>query len=146
MKKIAAIILILISSLISCDDADNIDNSSTNPEMPPNHGILEFHFIMPEYKIPENKLHRISLNLSYDAETLYRSEYFHKENVSDYLEQYKILLPVGSYYFDAVITCSCGGDTCLNGGFPGGRFGMKHDFDKFTIYDQGTTVVKTVFQ
>ena len=48
--------------------------------------------------------------------------------------------------FDAVITCSCAGDTCLNGGFPGGQFGMKHAFDKFTVLDQEKTTVKTIFQ
>ena len=137
--------LFLISSLVSCDDTNNI-NDNTNPEMPPNHGILEFQFVMPEYSIPEKNVHRISLKLSYDVEALYRGEYFRKENVSDYREKYEIILPEGSYYFDAVITCSCGGDTCLNGGFPGGQFGMKHAFDKFTILDQTTTVVKTVFQ
>jgi len=145
MKKTAAIFLLLVYSMVSCDD-NNIINNTTNPEFPPNYGILEFHFVMPEYKIPAEKVHRISLNLSYNIEALYRSEFFHKENVSDYQEQYEIFLPVGSYYFDAVITCSCTGDTCLNGGFPGGQFGMKHAFDKFTILDQGTTVIKTVFQ
>ena len=144
MKKI--LILFLISCLISCDDKDNIDNSISNPEMPPNHGILEVQFIVPEYSIPEKNVHRVSMNLSYDVEALYRGEYFYKANVSDYVEQYQILLPEGSYYYDAVITCSCGGDTCLNGGFPGGQFGMKHAFDKFTIEDQGSTVIKTIFQ
>jgi len=145
MKKLNAILFLLLATIMSCEDK-NIINNTTSPEFPPNHGILEFHFVIPEYNIPEEKVHRISLSLSYDVEGLYRSEYFHKENVSDYREQYEIVLPEGSYYFDAVITCSCGGDTCLNGGFPGGQFGMKHAFDKFAILDQGTTVVKTVFQ
>lgn len=145
MKKTAAIIIFLITSLVSCDDTNSINNISI-PEIPPDHGILEFQFVVPEYSIPEKNVHRVSMNLSYDVEALYRGEYFFKENVSDYIEQYQILLPEGSYYYDAVITCSCAGDTCLNGGFPGGQFGMKHAFDKFTINDQGTTVVKTVFQ
>ncbi len=145
MKHTSLTILALVFAVFSCNDPDIINNS-TNPDMPLNHGVLEFHFVMPEYKIPEEKVHRISLNLSYEVDELYRGEFFHKENVSDYKEQYKIYLPEGSYYFDAVITCSCGGDTCLNGGFPGGQFGMKHAWDKFTIQDQETTVVRTVFQ
>ncbi len=145
MKKISLINIILILAVFSCDNTSAINNS-TNPDMPLNHGILEFHFLIPDYKIPEKSLHRISLNLSYNVEDLYRGEFFHKQNVSDYIELYKILLPEGSYYFDAVITCSSAGDTCLNGGFPGGQFGMKHSWDKFTVHDQNTTVVKTIFQ
>ncbi len=137
--------ILMLSVLIACDDQDKINNN-TNPEFPPGYGILEFHFVMPKYNIPEEMVHRISLNLSSDVEALYRGEFLYKENVSDFKEIYKILLPVGTYYFDAVITCSCAGDTCLNGGFPGGQFGMKHAFDKFTVLDQEKTTVKTIFQ
>jgi hypothetical protein len=145
MRIFGKILILMLTMLMACNDPSDI-NDTTNPEFPPGFGILDFHFVMPEYNIPERDVHRISLNLSYDVEDLYREVYFHKENVSDYKEVYEILLPVGSYYFDAVITCSCAGDTCLNGGFPGGQFGMKHAFDKFTVLDHEKTTIKTVFQ
>ena len=145
MKKIGIILVYFLSILLACDDPNGIHNI-TNPDFPPGYGILEFHFVMPEYNVPKESIHRISLNLSYDFHSLNMGEYFHQENISDYKEIYEIILPTDSYYFDAVITCSCGGDTCLNGGFPGGQFGMKHAFDKFTILDQEKTIVKTVFQ
>jgi hypothetical protein len=145
MKPITIILLTALTFLLSCEDPQGINNTVSS-EIPSDHGILELQFIMPSYNIPDEKIHRISLNLSYDVEDLYRDVFFYNENVSDYQEIYKIILPEGSYYYDAVITCSCLGDTCLNGGFPGGQFGEKHSFDKFTIIDQETTVVKTVFQ
>ncbi|MEA1877862.1 MAG: hypothetical protein U9N86_13475 [Bacteroidota bacterium] len=97
-------------------------------------------------RIPKENIHRVSLGFAYTVDSLYRGEFFRKVNVSDYQKLYKITLPSGEYYYEAVITCSCDGDTCLNGGFPGGRFGMIYDFLNFYVEDQKTTIIKTIFK
>jgi hypothetical protein len=101
---------------------------------------------MPAYKIPKEGMHRVTLGFAYSVDSLYRGEFFKKVNVSDYQEVYNVLLLPDEYYYDAVITCSCGGDTCLNGSFPGGRYGMKHNFDKFAVVQQQNTIVETHFE
>jgi hypothetical protein len=125
-----------------------IDDPELDDEViPPNNGSLEFRFILPVYKkVPKTGIHRITLSFAYSADSLYKGQFFKKVNVSDYQEVYTVNFPVDEYYYDAVVTCSCGGDTCLNGDFPGGRYGMKHDFDKFTIEMQKTLVLETHFE
>jgi len=145
MKKLTFPIILLISLLAACDPVID-DNGIDNVIIPANHGSLEFRFILPEYKIPKENIHRISLSFAYTVDSLYKGQYFSKINVSDFQEVYTVYFPEREYYYDAVITCSCGGDTCLNGGFPGGRFGMKHNFNKFTIENQKSTVIETHFQ
>jgi len=78
MRKFGAIFILMLSILLECDDPNEISNN-TNPEFPPGYGILEFHFVMPEYSIPEEKVHRISLNLAYNVEALYRAEFLYKK-------------------------------------------------------------------
>ncbi|HBB90770.1 MAG TPA: hypothetical protein DC042_03400 [Bacteroidales bacterium] len=146
MKKINRIIGIgLLVLLTGCDPTGGIEG---NDEIiiPPDTGTLEFRFILPEYKIPKDKVHRISLGFAWSADSLYKSLFFRKVNVSDLQEVYTVYLLPDEYYYDAVITCSCEGDTCLNGGFPGGRFGMKHNFNKFFIEKQKSLVIETHFQ
>lgn len=143
--KIACGLFISFLFTTACDTTGGLTGNE-NPPLAPNHGWLEVQFIVPEFvHIPDKGLHRISLGLSYTLDSLYRGEYFQKINVSDYQENYKIILPEGEYVYEAVITCSCDGDTCLSGGFPGGQFGMKHDFDNFYIINQKTTTIKTSF-
>jgi hypothetical protein len=132
----------LLSSCLPSIDENELDQVTVPEDL----GILEFRFTMPVYDIPQKNLHRISLGFAYTADSLYRKEFFKKVNVSDFQEVYKVFLPGADYYYDAVITCSCAGDTCLNGAFPGGRYGMKHDFDKFNIENQKNTVIETHFQ
>lgn len=139
------LILLLGAVLIGCDPSEVLSGSE-NPPLQPDHGYLEVKFTLPEFDdIPKGSIHRISLGLSYTIDSLYRGEFFKKINVSDYQENYKVILPDGEYVYEAVIACSCGGDTCLSGGFPGGQFGMKHDYDKIYIEDQKTTSVNTFF-
>ena len=145
MRKTISILLILPAFLSACMVFPDVDDP-TNPDLSTGYGILELNFELPDYQIPDKNLHRISLNFSTDVEALYRGEYFHKENVSDFKQIYEIKFPVGEYYYEAAITCSCLGDTCLNGGFPGGRYGMKYTTDKFLILDQERTEVKTIFE
>ncbi len=142
MKKIISIAILLAGFLSACLKIKNDDD----PIIPDNHGTLEFRFMLPEYKVPKGSIHRVSLGFALSVDSLYRGQYFQKVNVSDYQESYSLLFLPDEYYYNAVITCSCGGDTCLNGGFPGGRFGMKYNFDKFEIENQKTTIIETHFQ
>ena len=142
MKQIIFTTALLIGLIMACRPVIDDDDP---PVIPPAYGSLEFRFIMPSYRIPKEGVHRVTLGFAYKVDSLYRGEFFKKINVSDYQEVYNVLLLPGEYYYDAVITCSCGGDTCLNGSFPGGRYGMKHNFDKFTISQQETTVIETHF-
>lgn len=145
MKLFTIIGLLVIGLLAACDPVID-DNGIDNVIIPPNHGSLEFRFILPTYDIPQEKIHRISLSFAWSVDSLYRGQFFRKINVSDFQEVYTLYFPGQDYYYDAVITCSCAGDTCLNGDFPGGRFGMKHAFNKFSIEVQKSTVIETHFQ
>ena len=146
MMKTAWIFLCITLLLTACDPDDRFTGSETVP-IPPDYGYVEVEFSLPSYnKVPQEGIHRVSLGFSYTVDSLYRGEFFRKVNVSDHQNVYKIILPEGEYYYEAVITCSCDGDTCLNGGFPGGKFGMKHDFLNFYILDQETTLIKTNFE
>lgn len=145
MKNIYVIIL-LIALFSSCNPNEGIMGSEDIP-IPPDHGYVEVEFLLPEYKkIPDRNLHRVSLGFAYTVDSLYRGEFFKKVNVSDHQNLYKVILPEGEYYYEAVITCSCNGDTCLNGGFPGGKFGMKYDFLNFLIVEELTTSITTHFE
>lgn len=145
MKKLVFFGVLLTSLLAACDPVID-DQGLDNATIPANHGCLEFRFILPDYKIPDQGVHRISLSFAYSVDSLYRSQFFEKVNVSDFQEVYTLFLLPDEYYYDAVITCSCAGDTCLNGGFPGGQFGMKHNFNKFSIKNQKSTIIETHFQ
>jgi len=145
MMKNLWIVILTALLLTSCNHEDDIIASS-HTIIPPDHGFVKVEFIVPEYKrIPEQNIHRVFLGFAYTVDSLYRGEFFIKVNVSDYQKLYETTLPSGEYYYEAVITCSCGGDTCLNGGFPGGKFGMKYDFSNFYIEDQKSTIIKTIF-
>ena len=128
-----------------CDKDPDFDGGNT-VIIPEHEGLVEFRFLLPSYKIPKDKIHRISLGFAYSADSLYKGQFFKKINVSDYQEIYTLLFIPDDYYYDATITCSCAGDTCLNGGFPGGRFGVKHNFNKFYVLEQQTTIIETHFQ
>ncbi|MBT3748185.1 MAG: hypothetical protein HOG34_04310 [Bacteroidetes bacterium] len=137
--------LVLVLLFTQCDPFDDLAGSE-DPSIPEDYGYAEVEFILPDYKgIPKDGVHRVALSFSYTIDSLFRSEYFEKVNVSDHKALYRLVFPAGEYYWEAVITCSCGGDTCLNGGFPGGKFGMKYDFDEFLVVTGETTTIKTRF-
>lgn len=144
--KLFNLAAILLTGLLAACEPVIDGHGFNNNKIPANQGILEFRFILPSYDIPKDKIHRISLGFASSVDSLYRGLFFRKINVSDFQEVYSLFFLESEYYYDAVITCSCAGDTCLNGDFPGGRFGMKHTFDKFLIDNQKVTVVETRFQ
>jgi hypothetical protein len=106
-------------------------------------GTIEFDFPIPQISVPERGLHRIDLSLAASTYDLYRGDFIISANVSDEERTYTFRLDPGDYYYQAGITCSCLGDTCLWGGFPGGRFGAKWDMGKITIV-KGETLTKTL--
>jgi hypothetical protein len=90
-----------------------------------NFGNIVFDFPLPVSAIPEDRIHRINLSVAKDAHSLYSGYFLQSANVSDLLSTYSFKLEDGEYYFQAGITCSAAGDTCLWGGFPGGQWGTR---------------------
>ncbi len=108
--------------------------------------ILEVQFVIPDYQIPKDKIHLVDLSISTTVENAYKGIFIAKANVSDQTRSYQFKLLEGSYYYQAVITCSCLGDTCLNGGFPGGQYGFKYDLDKVEVSGGRISTYKTLFE
>lgn len=132
--------------IFSCEPNSGLSGDDSVLEPLENEGYVEVEFKLPKYNgIPSQNIHRVFFGFAYTVDSLYRGEYFKKLNVSDYQILYKEILPVGEYYYEAIITCSCEGDTCLNGGFPGGKYGMKHTFLNFYVIDQETILIKPEF-
>lgn len=111
-----------------------------------NSGIFEFNFTKPASVLPEDKIHRLELNLAYNADSLYKKQYFATVNVSDSRDQYHFILPPGDYYYLAGITCSCMADSCLWDGYPDGQFGARFASDRFTIQKGLVTTDSPSFQ
>ncbi len=102
--------------------------------VPPNTtGVLEVEFKLPYVPLPLNKIHRIDLSIARSADSLYRGKFISSANVSDNKSLYRFVLPPGSYYYQAAITCSCQADSCLWGGFPGGQWGVRWAIDKVDV-------------
>ncbi len=98
-----------------------------------NAGTVEFDFQINSKVASTGGLHRIDLSLALTSYNLYRGDFLISANVSDRERTYSFKLEPGDYYYQAGITCSCLGDTCLWDGFPGGRFGTKWTMDRITI-------------
>jgi hypothetical protein len=96
-------------------------------------GVLEVDFKLPPVNLPDGSVHRIDLSVARSADSLYRERFISSANVTDEKSLYRFVLPPGSYYYRAGITCSCLGDSCLWGGFPGGRWGARWAIDKVDV-------------
>lgn len=123
MRRLGFFTLILLSLIGSCnpdelpvDDGLDISN--------PNYGSLVFDFALPELKLPDKKIHRVDLSLAKTIDSLYRKEFCNAANVSDYKQKYSFTLLPGRYFYQAGVTCTCQGDTCLYAGFPGGTLSI----------------------
>lgn len=122
------------------------ENPTVDPDITPNDpttGTVEFDFPIPERSTRPSGIHRIDLSLARTAYDIYRGDFLISANVSDEERIYKFKLEPGDYYYQAGITCSCLGDTCLWDGFPGGRFGTKWTMDRITII-KGVKLKKTI--
>ncbi len=109
-------------------------------------GVLEVQFEIKHVWIPKERIIRVGLHVAKTSDLLNRGDYIQSANVTNNMPAYSFHLPPGTYYYEAIIACICGGDSCSAGGFPGNQFGQKHTMGKFNIYDQETTVVRPTFQ
>lgn len=130
----------MLIALAGCEkppvDPDITTNDSTT-------GTVEFDFPIPERSTRPSGIHRIDVSLAWTAYDIYRGDFLISANVSDEERTYQFKLDPGDYYFQAGITCTCLGDTCLWDGFPGGRFGAKWMMDRITIV-KGQKITKTI--
>jgi hypothetical protein len=101
--------------------------------IPEDHGIVEVDFELPEYSFIQDGIRRVDLAVAHTMYDLNRGIFFHHSNVSDAKQVYQIVLPEGKYVYQALISCSLGGDSCIMGGFPYGQAGMKYAFDEVII-------------
>lgn len=119
----AAIALLLTN--ISCEKDIIDDDVNPDTELIDNQGIITFNFPIPDGRVPENKVHRVDLSIAENAKSLYSGYFLISANVSDVKTSYSFKLVEGEYYYQAGLTCSCVGDTCLWDGYPGGQWGIK---------------------
>jgi hypothetical protein len=131
MKAIKYLIITLfICLLVQCD-------GKTDPgdvKIPPvTTGVLEVDFVIPPIPLPGKNIHRIDLSIARTADSLYRGLFVSSANVMDSKSLYRFVLSPGTYYYQAGITCSCLGDSCLWGGFPGGRYGVRWAIDRVEV-------------
>ena len=131
----------LLLAIISCNPDTPVDPDQTLKDQ--NAGTVEFDFPVPDRIAPAEGIHRIDLSLATSAYELYRGDFLISANMSDRERTYTFKLLPGDYYYQAGITCSCMGDTCLWAGFPGGRFGAKWAMDRITIV-KGEKLAKTI--
>lgn len=107
-------------------------------------GTLRVLFDISHPWIPANRIVRSELNVARDAIEIYKGNFIQSANVTSYQNVYFFYLEPGNYYYEAVIACLCGGDSCSAGGFPGNQWGTRHTMGKFTIErDQVVQVIPT---
>lgn len=123
MNKYGFIILMLMLGFAGCDpEVIPIDDGTetTNPA----YGTVEFDFTLPKLDLPDTQLHRVNLSLARTLDSLYRKQFVSAANVSDLKQKYSFSLLPGRYFYQAGITCTCAGDSCLYAGFPGGQLSI----------------------
>lgn len=135
---------VLCCVLYACHDEKPLEGDLT--PIPENNGILEVEFKLPPYKTIQNGIRRVDLALCHSMDEMYRGIFFYHSNVSDAKEIYQIYLPEGTYYYQAAITCTCSGDSCIQGGFPYGYGGIKFAFDQVEILKGEITRSQPSFQ
>ncbi len=116
---------LLISALVlaACDPADP-GTTGDSELFKPTHGTIVFEFAIPDLDVSDKNLHRVDLSLARTADSLYRKMYISAANVSDVKQSYSFALLPGRYFYQAGISCSAGGDSCLYAGFPGGSLSI----------------------
>ena len=139
-----AIITLIIASCISCD-TDRIDLDEEKIDSEPI-GTLQVNFKISHPWIPKRRIIRTDLHIAKNGIEVYKGNYIESANVTDFQENYFFYLSPGTYYYEAGISCICGGDSCSAGGFPGNQFGEKHTMGQFTIKVDEVTSVTPTFQ
>ena len=109
-------------------------------------GTLHVVFKITHPWLPVNKIIRTDLHIAKDGVEVYKGNYLQSANVTDFQEEYFFYLTPGTYYWMAGIACTCEGDSCSAGGFPGNQWGGKFTMDRFTVYEDKVTTVIPTFQ
>ncbi|MCD6346167.1 MAG: hypothetical protein J7L96_01975 [Bacteroidales bacterium] len=147
MKNLSCRILLFLAFLAmqpACEPEKIID-----PHVDDTHvaiGILQVEFQIKHIWIPSDRIVRVGLHVAESAQLLFRGDFLQSANVTDNKQYYTFNLAPGTYYYEAIIACLCGGDSCSAGGFQGNQFAQKHTMGKFEIVEDETTLVKPTFQ
>lgn len=147
-NKIPSFITVLLVVVIvagSCDDSLNPDNQD-DVLFELNYGTLVVDFELPDIKYARKGIRRVDLAVCRTLDELHGGKFFYRTNVSDARQYYQIYLPEGKFYYQAVITCTCGSDTCVRAGFASGYGGMKYAFHEVVIEKGKKTISKPAFQ
>ena len=139
------IVLVVGFVLNGCVEEKPFTGSEGVP-LPENYGILEVEFKLPVYQLIQDGIRRVDLAVCNSMDEMYRDIFFYHSNVSDVKQIYQIYLPEGRFYYQAIITCTCGGDSCIQAGFPYGYGGLKFAFDKVDIIKGEITRSQPSFQ
>jgi len=138
--------ILLIGFTLSTCEKDPPDTGSDGVKIPDNYGTLEIDFKLPVYNTIQRGIRRVDLALCHTMDEMYRGVFFYHVNVSDAKEIYQVNLPEGRFFYQATVTCTCGGDSCIQGGFPYGYGGLRLAFDKVDIVKQKITRSQPLFQ
>ena len=138
------LLLPVIAVIFSCQP-ENVDPGGSGISDNDSTGIITFNFPIPDRRVPVENVHRIDLSIAVDAHSLYSGYFIESANVSDVQTTYSFSLNEGEYYYQAGITCSCQGDTCLWDGYPGGQWGAKWVSGTFVVLKGETTVKNLSF-
>ncbi|MFA6127510.1 MAG: hypothetical protein WC699_09405 [Bacteroidales bacterium] len=122
--------MLLVSLMMQCDNTP-VPGDEEVPMVTT--GVLEVNFILPYIPLPSKSIHRVNLSIARTADSLYRGLFISSANVLDSKSIYRFVLTPGTYYYQAGITCSCLADSCLWGGFPGGRYGVRWAIDQVEV-------------
>jgi hypothetical protein len=144
MKSRYLIILLAALLFTTCGKTD-VPDVGDGIEAKPT-GTLNVVFKISHPWIPVNRIVRAELHIATTGTEIYKGNYIQSANVSNNQELYVFYLEPGTYYYEAVISCLCEGDSCSGGGFPGNKWGTKHVMDKFTITENKVTQVVPTFQ
>lgn len=109
-------------------------------------GTLRVLFKISHPWIPVNRIVRAELHIAKDGMEIYKGNFIQSANVTSFQEVYFFYLEPGYYYYEAVIACICGGDSCSAGGFPGNKWGTKHTMGKFNVEKDKVVQVIPLFQ
>lgn len=152
MKRIQLIRIakmIITTCIIICFTQCDDNNVEFNDKVPTDDkkGTLEIQFNFPKFNhLPMDFVHRSSLCIGLSPDSIFQQKFIDCENVSDVKDTYKFRLDPGTYFYQAGITCSAPGDSCLWGGFPGGRMGIRWVLTRVIIESNKKTISVPIFQ
>lgn len=130
---LAILLVTVLFGLSGCGELTEIDDVSKVEQDAAKYGTIRFNFPLEDKYGSGECTKRIDLSISLSADSLYRKEYLTAANLSDYAGTYAFSLLPGKYFYQAGKICTCGGDTCLWNGYPGGKLGTMWTMGWFTI-------------